>query len=101
MSSGAEVVHVAYATLETLYFHARTAADGLEECSQLSELEFSPNDAVTDAYRGYLGEWSKHRESLQQGLNATAQACKAILDSFKNIEVELISKLTSEGTGKD
>ena len=96
MSSAAGEVRIVYAFLEALHSNVRTAADMFEDCEALSRLGFSPNHEVTDAYGEYVDDWSGHRESLQQGLDAVAGACQAILGSFKDAEGELINALRSQ-----
>ena len=93
MSVESPELRIVYAYLETLRSNAQTAANMLRECSALSPLDFSPNGEVTDAYDGYLDDWSRHRESLQEGLDVTANAFQQILDSFKSVEDQLVQSL--------
>ena len=93
MSGAPPELRIVYAYLETLRSNSRTAAEMLMECSELSRLDFSPNHEVTEAYEGYLDDWSRHRESLQKGLDSTADAFESVLETFQTVENELVMML--------
>ena len=85
----ADHILIATAFLDTLHTNARDAAYGLRECSDVINSGFAPNHEVTRAYDEFIGRWKKNRQSLQEGLDAVAQALAVTRDTFMRVDSEL------------
>lgn len=94
--AGQDEILIVYAFLDTLASNAKTSAEALAEGSQMTELSFSGNPQVTDAFRDFLGKWDEHRGGLHEGVAAAADAFQATSTAFHDAEAQLIAALNGE-----
>ncbi len=87
------------AYLQSLAANARVAADMMRQGSDFTDLEFSPNHEITDAYRRLTGNWSECRGELQQGLDAVSQAFAATYEAFMNADSQLAAAVAVSDGG--
>lgn len=88
---------IAFAFLETLEHHARTAADALDGASQMMTLEFTGNPEITDAYADFLGRWDEHRGSVRDGITVVADTLRVVREAFTQVEDQLVAALNGPG----
>ena len=96
MAGAGDEILIARAFLETLSANARTAATALQQCSDYVNLDFAPNHEVTEAFDNFTGDWKKTRQSLQEGLDAVAQAFADTCEAFMKADSDLAVAVSSQ-----
>ena len=89
-------IMIVRAFLETLSSEAQTAANMLHQCSDFVNLEFTPNDEVTQSFDDFIGRWKKSRQGLQEGLDAVAQAFADTCQAFSKTDSDLADALRGQ-----
>lgn len=96
MAGASDEILIARAFLETLSANARTSATMLKRCADFVNLDFAPNDEVTQAFDEFIGRWAKTRQDLQEGLDAVAKAFADTCEAFMTVDSDLAAAVRGE-----